>query len=622
VTTPFRVLVCGTNFGRFYAEAVQARPGYELVGLLTRGSESSRAYADKLAVPLYTDLAQLPEQGIDLACVVVGSAISGGSGTELALDLINRGINVLQEHPLHLDELTACIRQARRGGVHYRINTHYPHIDPVREFIAAARRLTSRQRPLFVDAATPIHLMLPLVDILSRALGSLRPRSFAEPAPLPQSQGSQPFRMLHGVLGEVPLTLRVHHELDPADRDNHALHWHRITIGTEGGVLTLADTHGPVLWSPRLHAERDADHRFVLDGPGTDHLDLPTTSVLGEPGTFREVFTRLWPDAVGRALDAMRDAIRSGPPGTVGSQHDLSVCQAWSDLTARLGPPALVRPPKPAPLPVRELFPEPHDDEEAPASYTSTAEFFDLVAAEHTATSSAPAVAVALAGLDVSAGPIVDLGAGTGLVTEAVARALPEARVLAAEPSVGMRAVLTSRMLDDPDLQSRVTVTDGAAPDLDLPERISAAVLCGVLGHLDPDQRRRLWKRLLDRLAPGGRIVVELMQCATPVELPETRLASTVVGRCRYEWWFSGAPESATTMRLRSLWRVFDEEGGDAPVREVCDEYRWEPFGFDLVAAESGLHPHVVQGRPGAPPLAVLTRQPPDVRTFTPEESR
>ncbi|AWL41535.1 MULTISPECIES: Gfo/Idh/MocA family oxidoreductase [unclassified Streptomyces] len=635
--TPFRVLVCGTNFGRFYAEAVHRRPGYALAGILSRGSAASRAYARSLGVPYYTDPDDLPA-GVDAACVAVSSSISGGQGTELARALMDRGIHVLQEHPVHLTELTDNLRHARRRGVRYRLNTHYPHVAPVRAFTDAARRLVARQRPLFVDAATPVHLMHPLVDILGQALGTLRPWRFADPAPLPAGGGQQPFRSLHGVFAGVPLTLRVHHQLDPSDRDNHALHWHRISLGTEGGVLTLADTHGPVLWSPRLHIGRDDDRRFVLDGPGTGHLGLGTTAVVGETGTFRTVFSDLWPEAVGRALDGLREAAGRGEDALRAGQYELAVCRIWTDLAARLGPPEIVRPGTPRPLAVSDVFPadgrSPASPGPAPAAhprsgtrpgpgegggdgpddtapYSPSAEFFDLVAAEHTATASAPAIAALLADADLSTGPVVDIGAGTGLVTEAVARARPDAEIVACEPSVGMRAVLTSRVFSDPDLRSRVTVTADAAPGLDLPDRISAVLLCGVLGHLDAPARALLWRRLNHRLAPGGLVVVELMGFEEPLTLPETRLATATAGRHRYEWSFGGAPDETEdgVMRLHSTWRVHRDDAPEA-VREVHDSYRWAPFGLKDVAAESGLTARALPTRPGAPPLAVLTRAP------------
>ncbi|MEU5517828.1 Gfo/Idh/MocA family oxidoreductase [Streptomyces griseoaurantiacus] len=637
--TPFRVLVCGTNFGRFYAEAARGRPGYALAGLLSRGSAASRAYARHLGVPHYTDVDDLPD-GIDAACVAVSSSISGGQGTDLARTLMDRGIHVLQEHPVHLTELTENYRYARRRGVRYRLNTHYPHVAPVRAFTDAARRLLARQRPLFVDAATPVHLMHPLVDILGRTLGTLRPWRFADPAPLPADIGPQPFRSLQGVFAGVPLTLRVHHQLDPSDRDNHALHWHRIALGTEGGVLTLADTHGPVLWSPRLHVGRDADRRFVLDGPGTGSLGLATTSVVGDTVPFRTVFSDLWPEAVGRALDGLRDAVEQGGDAWRTGQYDLAVCRIWTDLAARLGPPEIVRPGTPRPLAVSDMFPArgqppahaspalatssdtgrdaaPGFDTGATTPYTPSAEFFDLVAAEHTATASAPAIAALLADADLSGGPVVDIGAGTGLVTEAVARARPDAEILACEPAVGMRAVLTSRVFSDPDLRARVTVTADAAPDLDLPDRVSAVLLCGVLGHLDADGRALLWRRLTRRLAPGGLVVVELMGFDEPLTLPETRLATATAGRQRYEWSFAGALDDSDVaddtaegaMRLHSTWRVY-EDGATEPVREVRDSYRWIPFGLKDVEAESGLTARPLPTRPGAPPLAVLVLPP------------
>ncbi|GAA4975495.1 Gfo/Idh/MocA family oxidoreductase [Streptomyces hyderabadensis] len=639
-STPFRVLVCGTNFGRFYAEAAHRRPGYQLAGLLSRGSAASRAYAQRLGVPHYTDTGDLPA-GIDAACVAVSSSISGGRGTDLARALMDRGIHVLQEHPVHLTELTDNLTHARRRGVQYRLNTHYPHVAPVRDFVDAARRLVAQQQPLFVDAATPVHLMHPLVDILGRALGTLRPWRFADPAPLPAEIGPQPFRSLHGMLAGVPLTLRVHHQLDPSDRDNHALHWHRISLGTEGGVLTLADTHGPVLWSPRLHVGRDADRRFVLDGPGTGRLGLGTTAVVGTTGTFRTVFSDLWPQAVGGALDGLRDAVEQDGDALRAGQYDLAVCRIWTDLAARLGPPEIVRPATPRPLALSDVFPAPRqartdahraetdradahraetdragDPERTrgpagAAPYTPSAEFFDLVAAEHTATASAPAVAALLADADLSTGPVVDIGAGTGLVTEAVARARPDAEILACEPAVGMRAVLTSRVFSDPDLRSRVTVTADAAPDLDLPDRMSVVLLCGVLGHLDADARARLWRRVNRRLAPGGLVIVELMQFEEPLTLPDTRLATATAGRHRYEWSFGAAPDDAEdgVLLLHSTWRVYRDDAPEAE-REVHDSYRWAPIGLKEVVAESGMTARALPTRPGAPPLAVLTRAP------------
>jgi thiazolinyl imide reductase len=336
------VVVCGTGFGRYYVQAVRSMPGCELAGILARGSEFSRRYARELGVPFLTSAEQLPD-GVDLACVVVGSAVSGGCGSELARSLLSQGIPVLQEHPVLPDELAATVRVAAEHGVWYQLNPFYRHLAPIRRFLAAAELV----RPaLFVDAAAPLQLLYPLIDLLGRALGGLRPWTLTA---LPADGG--PYRLVHGMLAGVPLTLRVQNQLHPGDPDNHALMWHRITIGAEAGALTLADTHGPVLWSTRLHAPRDADHRLRHTGPGTGHLDLPATVVLPgsqPPATLREIFAGLWPAGIVAAIEDFR--ARTGGSVLDHARHDLAASRVWQDITGQLGRPELINPAPPRPL--------------------------------------------------------------------------------------------------------------------------------------------------------------------------------------------------------------------------------------------------------------------------------
>lgn len=576
----FRTVVCGTNFGRFYAQAVRDHPAFDLAGIVSTGSDHSRRYAGELRVPLYTSLEELPSD-VTVACVVVPGAVAGGRGTEVALQLIDRGVHVLQEHPLHPDELAACLRAARRSGVQYRLNTHYRHLAPVGVFLDAAARLRAQQPVLFADVATSVHVLQPLVDILARAVGGVRPWSFSAPSQ------TTPLRVLHGRMAGVPVSLRVQNQLHPGDRDNHALFWHRVAIGTEGGVLTLADTHGPVLWQPRLHAPRDADRRLLHSPVLTPALGLPTTSVLGpaQQPTYAEAFRDLWPAAIGAALTELAEAVAARADPLRAGQRDLSLLGAWQDLASRLGPPELISPGPPRVLSAAEIGPPPPPVAVTHDGYTGSAEFFDLAARQH-AEISVPAVLAGLAGVDTSAGPILDVGAGTGLITVAVGRALPDAEIVAAEPSPAMRAVLTSRIDDDPGFRGRVSVRADPAGDLDLPERLSAAVLCGVLGHLDRPERTDLLARITARMPAGAPVVVELMGMSTPITMPATRMVTRELGEHRYEWWVSGAPIGPELMRLDTVWRVYRD--GEL-VREVHDSYPWRTFSVAELAAECGL---------------------------------
>jgi len=337
------VVVCGTTFGQVYLEAFRRTDlPLRLAGVLSQGSERSRACADHYGVPLFTDVDELPGD-VDAACVVVRGGLLGGRGVELSRRLIERGVHVLQEHPLHHDELAECLRLARRHGVVHHVNSFYPHVAQVRAFIAAVRALLDLQRPLYVDAACGFQLAYSLLDVVRLALGGVRPWGLAGPAA--SEPGTAPvFRALDGTIAGVPLTLRVQNQLDPGDPDNFAHLMHRVTVGTESGSLTLVGTHGPVVWTPRPrypHIPRDPGSAPYFAGAAEDDPAAPSAVVLGPAiaPTFREVFRTEWPAAVGRALLQLRRAILDGEDPLRSGQHHLAVCKLWQEIAARLGPP-------------------------------------------------------------------------------------------------------------------------------------------------------------------------------------------------------------------------------------------------------------------------------------------
>lgn len=335
-----RVVVCGTGFGRVYLAALR-RPGmpFELAGILARGSARSRACAEHHGVPLHTSPEELPD-GIDVACVVVSAGINGGAGARLAQELMARGIHVLQEHPLHQDELTACLRQAHRSGVVYHVNTHYVHVEAVRRFVAAARRLAERQPVLFVDALCSFLTLNPMFDVLGEALGPLQRCSFPGPA-----SAGPVYRGLDGTIAGVPVSLRVQNQLATDNRDNGAHLLFRIALGAEGGHLLLASPHGPVLWSPRPHMPETYRDAVTVEATDDVDLDLPSASCLGpsEAPSYRRILAEEWPAATARALLDLRAAIEAGEDPRRRGQYQLALCRLTAEVTGRLGPPELLR---------------------------------------------------------------------------------------------------------------------------------------------------------------------------------------------------------------------------------------------------------------------------------------
>lgn len=345
-----RTLVCGSRFGQFYLEAVKALPEqFELVGLLAKGSERSRICAARFGVPLYTDAAQLPE-GIDLACVVLRSSVMGGSGTELTLALLERGISVLQEHPVHHKDMAACMKKARQCNVYYAIGDLYAHLPAVRCFAACARTLLARQEPLYIDAACATQVSYPLMHMLMDALPSIRPWKMNH---VVKDEG--PFQLVSGMLGGVPITLRAHNEVDPDDSDNHLHLLHSITIGTNGGRLSLVDTHGPVLWHPRLHVPDvpDLPAELLAEARMTER----SAEVLGKPDSdcYSDILLKQWVKAIGQDLLAIRDQWLGADTSDTRAQQELLCARQWQELTQVLGYPMLRPQRDHLPFPVSRL---------------------------------------------------------------------------------------------------------------------------------------------------------------------------------------------------------------------------------------------------------------------------
>ncbi|MFI7123851.1 Gfo/Idh/MocA family oxidoreductase [Amycolatopsis sp. NPDC049868] len=350
---PVKVVVAGDAINPIHLDAVlSAQDSFRLAGIVATGTDFSHDLSRRYQVPLYPDADLAPD--VDIACVVVRADFAGGVRSELARAFLRRGIHVLQEHPVHGNEVARNLRMARKSRAVYAVNTRYLDVAPVRRFLAAVEVLRRTQRLRFIDAACSASVAYPLIDTLARAAGSVRPYSFeALPA---DASGQQPFRSLHAVIGGVPVTLRIQNQLDPEDSDSHAFLLHRIAVGCDAGVLALADTHGPVLWNPRLHADRDSIGRMVLAGPGAERLTAPSTILLGpEPGSHRDVFARLWPDALVTALHRVRAEI-ADPAGRIRSgQWTQGIADAWTELTARLGIPDHIRPEAPPVVPVADL---------------------------------------------------------------------------------------------------------------------------------------------------------------------------------------------------------------------------------------------------------------------------
>ncbi|NLU79237.1 class I SAM-dependent methyltransferase [Micromonospora sp. HNM0581] len=222
--------------------------------------------------------------------------------------------------------------------------------------------------------------------------------------------------------------------------------------------------------------------------------------------------------------------------------------------------------------------------------YHESGEFLDLFSLDAWQALRDP-VRAALEGAAPQAGSIVDLGAGSGLSSLLIAEVLPDARIVAVEPSAVQRAALLCRLGADPGLRERVTVVAAGAQDAPLPDRIGGALAMNMIGHLAPDARRELWGRLRDRLADGAPLVVNAQPPAVPMEIPEAEFVRVRVGTHTYVGSGAAEPDGPGALRWRMRYRVLDHS--DQLVREVTAAYRWFVVSPEAIVAElteAGLH--------------------------------
>ncbi|MHA6630325.1 class I SAM-dependent methyltransferase [Pseudonocardia sichuanensis] len=203
-----------------------------------------------------------------------------------------------------------------------------------------------------------------------------------------------------------------------------------------------------------------------------------------------------------------------------------------------------------------------------------------------------PRLADALAGADPAAGPVLELGAGTGLGTERILAAVPDSPVLAAEPSAALRAVLIARLRGMTGGE-RVTVLPVGAAEVDLPERLAAVVGMHMVGHLAPDTRRALWRGISARLAPGAPVVLNVQPPETATAVPAWPPFGVRQGALTYQGTGSAEPTGPESVRWRMQYATLCD---GVVVEEAEAEYEWwvlSAAGLAAELTEAGLHSEV-----------------------------
>lgn len=333
-----KTIVAGTTFGQFYMRALQQmQDSFELVGILAGGSQRSKRVAEEYGIPLYTLVAELPKQ-VELACVAVRSASMGGKGTELAMELLNRGIHVIQEQPIHQREIAQCFKVAKKNKVSYQVGDLYVNLSSVRQFIKAVQEVRKTQKIQYIEASCAVQVSYPLIDILNHMLPSLRPFKIKC-----VDRGSGPFHLLTADIGDIPVIFLIHNEINPKDPDNYMHLLHKITVGTSGGRICLCDTHGPVMLHRRLHVPTELYNEKIDVSAWPEWLYQNSMEEIGNIPKleYYKIISEEWPKAVAGDLHKYLRIKAGTEKLNMLYGRTMFSAEVWHEVTNRLGYAAL-----------------------------------------------------------------------------------------------------------------------------------------------------------------------------------------------------------------------------------------------------------------------------------------
>lgn len=245
------VIVCGSTFGAMHVRAVFDDPLLDLIGIYASGSERSQRLADSYQVPLITSVEEIPRFNDGLPClasVVIRSSILGGKAAAVACDFMDVGYDVLLEPPVHFEEFTQLAKKA--GNLNRKIATgnlyrRLPHMEAFAKAFATMQTLAPVD---FLEVSASSHVVFYLVDIL----GQIFPGKVLR---IDSSDIMGPFVLLKVHLGNLPVSICIHNEVDDQSPDSYSHMLFRLNAHTGEGTLQLAEIVGPLTWLPQMRLQ-------------------------------------------------------------------------------------------------------------------------------------------------------------------------------------------------------------------------------------------------------------------------------------------------------------------------------------------------------------------------------
>ena len=332
----FKVLVCGTTFGQSYMRAISENENLELVGIYANGSKRSIDCSKKYNVPLFKNVTSLPFD-IDMAFVIVKSSVLGGEGTKIAKQLLNRGIHVMQEHPINYNEISECCRIAVKNKVCYKVGDLYPFLESIKKFCDTSLFLNTNDRFKYASIISSSQGLYSLSAILANSLSNYRNFTIDDR----ETKINYPFTKLKLTNGEEDIFLQIHNEVSENDGNNHMHLLHRMIFFYDSGRLELNDTFGGLCWRSRMNiSESDVYQKKTKHD--YDFRPMSINLIKEEENSYDELLRTIFPNAIEKQIEEFIKEIREGTMDIAVLQKEILISEKWSVLSSVIGFPKLV----------------------------------------------------------------------------------------------------------------------------------------------------------------------------------------------------------------------------------------------------------------------------------------
>lgn len=326
INKKINVLVCGTVFGKIYINGINLNENFKLAGIYSNGSKHSKKIAEQYDVPLYIDINDIPAEEIDLACVVIRSTIVGGKGSEIAYNLLDRGISVIQEQPVHYKEVVRNYDIATQNNIFYSVNTFYSHMEIITKLLDIIRRVNRLDTIYSINCSCSTQTLLPTLDVLGMITGEIKNRELL----LDTRVDSDLEHYIFLKMNRVPVMLRIFTKPSSINEINPISSIFNLTISTGIGDIILTDVNGQIIWINRTYIVEEYVKKI-----GEDRSSEPTSKTLfnSENESFGDIYELEWPKAIKNYLDDYLYYCRDeGAMPSIYYRY-LELCDFWKEIS-------------------------------------------------------------------------------------------------------------------------------------------------------------------------------------------------------------------------------------------------------------------------------------------------